>query len=418
MIVEIFTILTPDAMRAAAVSGVDYVENDYPAAMNRLQPAQTPAARLPFPADGATGVPPDLVMRWVTGLGATQRRVSFGTSAPGSDLGVRTSDLLARSNLAWGTTYFWRVDEISATGTTTGQVWSFTTLPRPPSANLVGLWLFDRADDPGHATIGQDLAIEGDAPEWLAVQADDAGREASGVITTAAGPASRLRCTHGIGANGGGTFTNRYTIVMDILSPPGSRGSWRSLLQTNSANTNDGDYFIRTDNRVGVGALGYGPAIDSSSWKRLAFSVDLANPTSASFIRTVLDGGTPFVHSPQPRDGRFALDPSVLFFGDEDGENAPMHVAMVALFDGSLSLEEITALGATLPEGLYPRPSLEVGRSGNRVTLTWPPTPGYLLQRSPGAAAWTDLPETFGLGEWSEPIAPTPGRMFFRLAPR
>jgi hypothetical protein len=117
-----------------------------------------------------------------------------------------------------------------------------------------------------------------------------------------------LRCTHGIGANGGGTFTNRYTIVMDILSPPGSRGSWRSLLQTNSANTNDGDYFIRTDNRVGVGALSYGPAIDSSSWKRLAFSVDLANPTSASFIRTVLDGRTPFVHSPQPRDGRFALD--------------------------------------------------------------------------------------------------------------
>ena len=418
MIVEIFTILTPDAMRAAAVSGVDYVENDHPAAMNSLQPTQTPAARLPFPADGATGVPPDLVMRWVTGLGATQRRVFFGTSAPGSDLGLRTSDLLARSNLAWGTTYFWRVDEISATGTTPGPVWSFTTLPRPPSANLVGLWLFDRADDPGHATIGQDLAIEGDAPEWLATQADDAGGEASGVITTAAGPASRLRCTHGIGANGGGTFTNRYTIVMDILSPPGSRGSWRSLLQTNSANGNDGDYFIRTDNRVGVGALTYGPTIDSSSWKRLAFTMDLAQPTSASLIRTVLDGGTPFVHSPQPRDGRFALDASVLFFADEDGENAPLHVAMLALFDGSLSLEELAALGATLPEGLYPRPSLEVGRSGSRVTLTWPPTPGYLLQRSPGTAAWTDLPETFGLGEWSEPIVPTPGRMFFRLAPR
>src|SRR6185503_6660914 len=37
--------------------------------------------------------------------------------------------------LSAGTTYYWRIDEINSSGTTTGTVWSFTTLPVPGAAS-------------------------------------------------------------------------------------------------------------------------------------------------------------------------------------------------------------------------------------------------------------------------------------------
>ncbi len=419
MIVEIFTLLDPDSLRRAADSGVDFVENDCPAEMTELQPVQTLAASQPWPPDGATGVPLDLVMRWVTAAGATQRRVYFGTKPPGSDLGVRRSDLLARTGLAYSTTYYWRVDEMTETAPLTpGPVWSFTTVAAPPPPALAGLWLFDRANDPGHATIGQDLILDGTPPQWLAAQSDDTGRAIGGVVLTSIGAASRLRATHGIGASGGGTLTNRYSIVMDVLSPPGSRSAWRCLLQTTPGNNNDGDLFIRdSDDRLGTAALTYGPAVNDTQWKRVVFTVDLQATTAASRVQSFLDGGTAFLHTGQPRDGRYALAPTVLFCADDDSENAPLYVGMIALFDGPLSAAEAAALGAARSEGLYASPPPpQLSFTGGNVTLTWPAVPGFLLQRSENLVQWQSLDATTGLGEWQE--AQSAGRAFYRLAPR
>lgn len=420
MMVEIFTILDAEAMRRAAESGVDFVENDYPSVMNALQPAQTPAASAPYPADGATGVPADLVLRWVMGQNAVERRVFFGTTAPGADMGVRTSDLLARTGLTPSTTYYWRVDEMTDSGATTqGTVWSFTTASAPvtPVAALAGLWLFDKPGDPGHATVGNDLQIEGTAPQMFSAVNDDSGFSLSGAILTSSGAASRLRSVHGIGANGGGTYTNRYSIVADIYSPPASRSLYRSLLQTNPANSNDGDYFLRnTDSSAGVAALGYGPVVNNTRWTRLAFTVDLQAVTSSSVIRTHLNGGAPFTHTVQPRDGRFSLDSSVLFCADNDGENPPVYLGMLALFSGALSNTEVAQLGAARTEGLYAVPGLQFGAAGGVLQFAWPATPGYALEKSSDLANWTSIQETTGLGEWSMPQ--DQARQFFRLAPR
>jgi hypothetical protein len=44
--------------------------------------------------------------------------------------------------MANDTTYYWRIDEINAAGTTTGNVWSFTTVAAPPSdVEIIGSWL-------------------------------------------------------------------------------------------------------------------------------------------------------------------------------------------------------------------------------------------------------------------------------------
>jgi hypothetical protein len=361
----------------------------------------------------------DVVLQWVTGTNAVERRVWFGTTAPGGDLGVQTADLLARTGLAPLTTYYWRVDEMtSGGGVTLGPVWSFTTAAPPGSgATLSGLWLFDRQNDPGHATIGTDLQIEGTVPGWSAGVSDEAGAQVRGVILTASGPTNHLRALHGIAPNGGGNYVNRYSVVMDILSPPASRSLYRSLIQTQTANSNDGDYFLRdSDSRVGVFDLTYGPAVDGSRWTRLVFTVDLQSVTLSSVLRTYLDGGAPYTHTAQPLDQRFSLDPSVLFFADEDGENPPLYVGMLAVYNGPLSSYEVAALGGVRAEGLFaaPQPTIEI--IGGTARAAWPATPGYLLQYSDDLLLWNNISSTTGLGEWMEPIHS--GKRFFRTLPR
>ncbi|HWA82445.1 MAG TPA: hypothetical protein VG820_03365, partial [Fimbriimonadaceae bacterium] len=58
------------------------------------------------------------------------------------------------------------------------------------------------------------------------------------------------------GGNGGGSFTNQYSIVMDVMIPSANSRSggdgYTSLFQTNTSDTNDGDWFIRDDGGLGI----------------------------------------------------------------------------------------------------------------------------------------------------------------------
>jgi hypothetical protein len=55
------------------------------------------------------------------------------------------------------TIYYWRIDEINAGGTTTGTVWSFTTIVAPPGA----------ASSPSPADSATDVAVDADL-SWSA----------------------------------------------------------------------------------------------------------------------------------------------------------------------------------------------------------------------------------------------------------
>ncbi len=104
----------------------------------------------PKPADGGTGGPAPL-MQWTKGYTAAFHDVYFGTNP---DLGP--DDYMDRWTWAmyWhvplftsGTTYYWRIDEVEADGTTiyTGNVWSFLAAPfiahspNPPDGNKTTL---------------------------------------------------------------------------------------------------------------------------------------------------------------------------------------------------------------------------------------------------------------------------------------
>ncbi len=104
-------------------------------------------AATPIPGNGSTGVDNAANLDWGTAARATSYQVYFGTdSTPdaGEYLGSTFSSAWTLPNLAYSTTYYWRVDTVNSAGTTTGPTWSFTTEPQP-MPDLVA----ELADAPG-----------------------------------------------------------------------------------------------------------------------------------------------------------------------------------------------------------------------------------------------------------------------------
>jgi len=215
------------------------------------------------------------------------------------------------------------------------------TLPAT-AANLVGHWEFNNSANIGQATVGADLVVAGTAPTHSATLADDAANSQSGVITTAAGTGNHLVVSNTIGGNGGGAFTNEYTLLFDLQSPAASRSTWRSLYQTSPTNSNDGDFFHNNTAaaNLGVSALTYSASVNDTVWNRLVVSFDLGGSVTSYLNGTLLHN-----HSASTVDGRFSLDTTFLFFADEDNENSALNIGTLAFWDGALTAPEVAALG-------------------------------------------------------------------------
>jgi len=83
----------------------------------------------PNPVDGATDVDLIVDLSWAAGRGATSHDVYFGTSNPPPFTINNTVAIFDPGTMAPSTTYYWRIDEVGASGTTIGAVWSFTVMP-------------------------------------------------------------------------------------------------------------------------------------------------------------------------------------------------------------------------------------------------------------------------------------------------
>ena len=161
------------------------------------------------------------------------------------------------------------------------------------------------------------------------------------------GSGSFYRCYHDIEANGyysNPQWVNIFTIVMDVKIPQLSQ--WYTIYQTNWPNINDGDAFIDPQGNVGVGDTGYSMySLVPGEWYRLAISVNLG-----VHYDYYLDGQLLHNGGAQGFEGRFSLYPEndanqVLFFADNDGDDNPIDVGMVAIFDRDLSSDEIESIG-------------------------------------------------------------------------
>lgn len=255
-------------------------------------------------------------------------------------------------------------------------------------AGLVGLWEFDDPTDLTAATIGNDLELTG---SHAAVAGTDASDGAARI-----GSKSYYKVTNEIGTNGGGIYTNEWTLVYDIKCPLTS--SYSSLLQTSPTNANDGELFTRPDGQIGVQATQYAPAgsVAANTWFRLVVRVK-----NGTLYELWINGARVLNGASQAIDGRFSLEGTFLLFADEDGEEENVDVTRVALYNETLSEAAIAALGnVTKPitgfmavnvsparnaKGVATNASLEwkAPRDPNNVTAADPRTHSFVMYCDP-----------------------------------
>ena len=118
----------------------------------------------PAPANGSTDVDINADLAWTAGSGADSHDVYFGTTFPLAFQTNQVGTTFDPGSLEQSTTYYWRIDEHNGVGTTTGDVWSFTTEAGPvppgmasnpnPSDNAINVsinpiltWLADSGAD-------------------------------------------------------------------------------------------------------------------------------------------------------------------------------------------------------------------------------------------------------------------------------
>lgn len=160
------------------------------------------------------------------------------------------------------------------------------------------------------------------------------------------GRGTYLRVSHGLGANGGGTRLNRYTLVLDLNMASRPTG-WAALLQTSSGNADDADWFINPGSGLGISG-NYGGVVPEGAWVRVALVVDCV----AGTYRSYLNGLPVQVQRGLTVDGRFSLGSEFLLFADNDSENAAGMLGCLQIRSVSLSDAEVLALGSAVASNI------------------------------------------------------------------
>ena len=202
----------------------------------------------------------------------------------------------------------------------------------------VGLWNFENSGNLTAATTGSALASTG---------SDTAVTGSGGSDTGAASldNGDHYTVTNSIGGNGGGSKTNKYTLLMDVKA---AAGGYNSLLELNGSG--DADFFINSAGKVGISGDYFGTLADGT-FHRLLVVVDLG---SATPITTYIDGalahaytGAELAGDNGAVDGRWSLGSTFEVFNDgsNGGEEKTTAVSNLAIFDQALTLSQASALG-------------------------------------------------------------------------
>ncbi|AQT67888.1 putative exopolysaccharide biosynthesis protein [Anaerohalosphaera lusitana] len=212
---------------------------------------------------------------------------------------------------------------------------------------LVGLWDFD---DPAYLTkaaIGNDLSLVGSHSATVGIDASD------GAVSIGVG--SHYIADHDIAPAVGEGYVNEWSLLVDFKYPT---LGWISFFQTNSSNGNDGDCFVRGGGGIpgslGVSATGYtSMPTATETWYRMVVTVD-----NGSFYRIYVNGDLWLDGSVQSIDGRFSLDPVLLLFADENGEDNQIDVSTVAIYDRPLTASDVADLKGPLGMDVDQQPTV------------------------------------------------------------
>jgi hypothetical protein len=246
--------------------------------------------------------------------------------------------------------------------------WSFVVALTAQDPGITGHWDFENGDL--SATIGTALAYRGGATSPTALETQFGTTTSFGLpdingvparvmaVPKMATSAYGYTMTHGARPNGdpAATKVNQWTIIMDILIPNASGQPWFSFMQIDDpiSNTTDGELFANFNGgNAGIGIGGsYQGNLTAGAWHRVAFALDMASSTPV--ISKWIDGVKAADQSrtlPQ-LNGRHSLFPTLILFGDEDGESQPAYVNSVQIRNYRMSDAALTALGGPSSEGI------------------------------------------------------------------
>ena len=203
----------------------------------------------------------------------------------------------------------------------------------------IGSWSFDTESDKLVNSVRDDVELipgvvadELEAKELLSeigVTYVDGPAEGNGAIRVPAGAIFNIICDDTL---------STYTLMYDIKIP--TLNIFRSLLQTNPLNNDDGDIFINKTGQLGLFDMGYGGTCKVDTWHRILVSVNDGCPTIYLDGQKVAKGKT-------SGDTRWVIKPNGGYlFCDENGEMGEMDIAELALWDLALSEVEALKLGS------------------------------------------------------------------------
>ena len=110
--------------RIDEVNGIDTVKGDLWSFTTQSNKAINPT-----PANSAADVDITTDLSWTAGAGATSHNVYFGTTNPPASQGNQAGTTFNTGTMTNSTVYYWRIDEVGGSGTVTGDLWNFTTVP-------------------------------------------------------------------------------------------------------------------------------------------------------------------------------------------------------------------------------------------------------------------------------------------------
>ena len=122
------TYISKDWIKAYNGSGTLLVDTTTVPGKTILSAQSQTKAETPSPANSAANVARNLTLSWTPGNGATSHNVYFGTTSPGTFQGNQTAASFNPGTLEFDAAYYWRIDEVSGSIITAGDVWSFTTV--------------------------------------------------------------------------------------------------------------------------------------------------------------------------------------------------------------------------------------------------------------------------------------------------
>jgi subtilisin len=136
----------------------------------------------PSPSNGASGQSIDVDISWSDGGGATSYDVYFGTDPTPDSVEFKdnqTGTSYEPGALSYSTTYYWQIDAKNAGGTTTGDIWSFTTEASPPPPTGDDMHVGDLDASKKSNNKGWQVSV-------IAIIHDDAHKNVEGATVTAA----------------------------------------------------------------------------------------------------------------------------------------------------------------------------------------------------------------------------------------